>query len=117
MDAMPRGGSLRIRLSEAKGGVAATGSPAVRIEVEDTGEGIPPEMLGHIFDPMFTTKRMGTGAGLGLAICSQILQQHGGTIDVRSRPHEGTCFTITLPVDCRVQTAEAGVQPVLTHSA
>jgi two-component system, NtrC family, sensor kinase len=117
MDAMPRGGTLWIRLYAAENGVPGAGPPSVRIEVEDTGEGIPPEMLGHIFDPMFTTKRMGTGAGLGLAICSQILQQHGGTIEARSRLHEGTCFTITLPVDCRAQTPERGAQPVLTHSA
>jgi two-component system, NtrC family, sensor kinase len=117
MDAMPQGGTLWIRLSAAESSVPGAGTPAVRIEVEDTGEGIPPEMLGHIFDPMFTTKRIGTGAGLGLAICSQILQQHGGTIEVRSCLHEGTCFTITLPVDCRAQTTEAGAQPVLTHSA
>jgi two-component system NtrC family sensor kinase len=116
MDAMPRGGTLRIRLSEAQSNATSSGAPAVRIEVEDTGEGIPPEMLGHIFDPMFTTKRIGTGAGLGLAICNQILQQQGGNIEVRSRPHEGTCFAITLPVDCRAQT-EIGVQPVLTQSA
>lgn len=116
MDAMPRGGTLRIRLWEPESNVTGSAAPTVRIEVEDTGEGIPPEMLEHIFDPMFTTKRMGTGAGLGLAICNQILQQHGGNIEVRSRLRKGTCFTITLPVDCRVQT-EIGAQPVLTHSA
>ena len=117
MDAMPRGGTLRIRLSKAENGLAGAEAPAARIEVQDTGEGIPPEMQGHIFDPMFTTKRMGTGAGLGLAICRQILQQHGGTIEVSSRLREGTCFTITLPEDCRVTTVEASAQPVLTHSA
>jgi two-component system, NtrC family, sensor kinase len=111
MDAMPQGGAIELRLSEPEG--AAEG--ALRVEVEDTGEGIPPEMLGHIFDPMFTTKRMGTGAGLGLAICKQIIQQHGGTIEVKSRRHRGTCFTITLPADCRVP-AEAAA-PALAHSA
>ncbi|HUY15154.1 MAG TPA: ATP-binding protein [Terriglobia bacterium] len=97
MDAMPRGGSLKIRLS-----YAASGDPAqVTVELEDSGEGIAEETLLHIFDPMFTTKRMGTGAGLGLAICDQIVRQHGGEISVRSKPHQGTCFTISLPVDCR----------------
>lgn len=113
MDAMPQGGRIELRLSEPED--AAEGAATLRVEVEDTGEGIPPEMLGHIFDPMFTTKRMGTGAGLGLAICKQIIQQHGGTIEVKSRRHRGTCFTITLPADCRV-TAEAAA-PALAHPA
>lgn len=100
MDAMPQGGHLHLRLSVPEG----SGEPTtVRVEVEDTGEGIAPETLSHIFDPMFTTKRMGTGAGLGLAICKQIVQQHGGTIEVRSHPHQGACFTMVLPVDSRVQ--------------
>ncbi|HEV2175642.1 MAG TPA: ATP-binding protein [Terriglobia bacterium] len=106
MDAMPRGGTLRLRLKYPVGGAphraAPEGTkPAVGIEVEDTGEGIPREMLVHIFDPMFTTKRIGTGAGLGLAICQQIVQQHGGTIAVESEPHRGTQFTLVLPLDCR----------------
>ncbi|HEY6293047.1 MAG TPA: ATP-binding protein [Terriglobia bacterium] len=115
MDATPRGGELRIRLTGVDAGSASSESPSVKVEVEDTGEGISPETLRHIFDPMFTTKLMGTGAGLGLAICKQIVQQHGGTIEVRSHLHEGTCFRITLPVDCRART-EAPV-PQLTHSA
>ena len=113
MDAMPRGGNLRLR-------VAADGDPAraefVQIEVEDTGEGIPEETLGHIFDPMFTTKRIGTGAGLGLAICQQIVQQHGGTIAVRSHVHQGTCFTINLPLEGS-PAAEVPGLAALTHSA
>ncbi len=113
MDAMPRGGHLYLRLKAPE---PVNGEqPVVRVEVEDTGEGIAPEMLGHIFDPMFTTKRMGTGAGLGLAICKQIIQQHGGTIEVSSRVHEGARFTITLPVDCRARTETPA--PALAHSA
>jgi signal transduction histidine kinase len=73
----------------------------VAIEFEDTGSGIPLETLEHIFEPMFTTKQIGTGAGLGLAICDQIVRQHGGTITVESEPARGTRFTITLPIDCR----------------
>jgi two-component system NtrC family sensor kinase len=112
MDAMPRGGRLHIRLSVPP---ADTGEPStVRVEVEDTGEGIAPETLAHIFDPMFTTKRMGTGTGLGLAICKQIVQQHGGTIEATSRLHRGACFTVVLPVDCRVRTETSA--PALAHS-
>lgn len=112
MDAMPRGGHLHVRLKAPQ---PVNGEPpAVRVEVEDTGEGIAPETLGHIFDPMFTTKRMGTGAGFGLAICKQIIQQHGGTIEASSKPHEGACFTITLPVDCRPRTETPA--PALVHS-
>ena len=93
---MPRGGELRLRLRHP-----AEGDPReVSIEVEDTGEGIAPETLAHIFEPMFTTKRMGTGAGLGLAICDQIVRQHGGVIRATSRIKQGTVFTIVLPLDC-----------------
>ncbi len=97
MDAMPRGGELELRLRYPANGDASE----VAVEVADTGEGIPPETLVRIFEPMFTTKRMGTGAGLGLAICDQIVRQHGGTIQVESELSRGTRFRIVLPVDCR----------------
>jgi two-component system, NtrC family, sensor kinase len=97
MDAMPRGGELRFRLRYPANGEARE----VAIEIEDTGEGIPAETLARIFEPMFTTKRMGTGAGLGLAICDQIVRQHGGVIRAESRVKQGTVFTIILPLDCR----------------
>jgi len=97
MDAMPHGGELRLRLRHPANGAARE----VAIEIEDTGEGIPPETLAHIFEPMFTTKRIGTGAGLGLAICDQIVRQHGGVIRAQSRVKHGTVFTIILPLDCR----------------
>jgi signal transduction histidine kinase len=69
---------------------------AVEIRVSDTGEGISPENLDKIFDPFFTTKKNGTG--LGLAITHGIIEQHGGTIEVKSTPGQGTQFFITLPV-------------------
>lgn len=97
MDAMPRGGQLRITLR-----ASANGDPReLAVELTDDGVGMSPETLAHIFDPMFTTKRIGTGAGLGLAICDQIVRQHGGTIQVESQPGRGTRFAIILPVDCR----------------
>ena len=97
MDAMPGGGDLKICLNRAAG----SAQREVVVEFADTGEGIAPETLARIFEPMFTTKRMGTGAGLGLAICDQIIRQHGGTIQAESELKRGTRFTIVLPVDCR----------------
>ena len=118
MDAMPAGGELRLRLryparDAADGGPARAADRApdaaeVAVEVSDTGHGIKPEMLSRIFEPMFTTKHMGTGAGLGLAICEQIIRQHGGTIQVESELRRGTTFRITLPVDCRQKAETAG---------
>ena len=55
---------------------------AVRVEVEDNGKGIPPEVLPKIFDPFFTTKDVGQGTGLGLSIVYKIIASHGGKIDV-----------------------------------
>ncbi|MGD0225324.1 MAG: ATP-binding protein [Terriglobia bacterium] len=96
-DAMPRGGQLHISLRAC--GPAEL--PEVEVVVTDTGTGIARETLAHIFDPMFTTKQIGTGAGLGLAICDQIVRQHAGTIHAASAPDQGTTFTIRLPLDCR----------------
>jgi two-component system, NtrC family, sensor kinase len=97
MDAMPHGGGLRLRLRYPAPG----DGDQVAVEVEDIGVGINAETLAHIFEPMFTTKNIGTGAGLGLAIADQIVRQHAGSITVESQPGHGTCFTISLPVDCR----------------
>ena len=73
----------------------------MEVTVTDSGTGMARETLAHIFDPMFTTKQIGTGAGLGLAICDQIVRQHSGTIHATSAPDHGTTFTIRLPLDCR----------------
>ncbi len=70
----------------------------VWIEVKDNGPGISPEVLKKIFDPFFTTKDPGTGTGLGLSVSTNIIQQHGGTLDVDSTVGVGTTFTITLPI-------------------
>ncbi|AWN36912.1 hybrid sensor histidine kinase/response regulator [Methylobacterium radiodurans] len=105
-DAMPGGGKLFIRTTN----VADPGPDAVAdgrggpppgdhvlIEVQDTGEGIPPEIMEKIFEPFFTTKEIGKGTGLGLSTVFGIVKQSGGTIDVQSVVGEGTVFKIYLP--------------------
>ncbi len=70
----------------------------VRVEVEDTGPGIPKEALGKIFDPFYSTKPPGEGTGLGLAICLRILESYGGRIHVQSQEGQGATFTFLLPI-------------------
>jgi signal transduction histidine kinase len=89
-DAMPGGGTLVL-------GVAQEGDRAV-LSVRDTGTGIAPEVLPRIYDAFFTTKSEVSGVGLGLSVTYGIVQQHKGTIDVRSTPGEGTEFVVRLPV-------------------
>ncbi len=73
--------------------------PGVVIEITDSGQGIAPEVLPKVFDLFFTTKSSEKGNGLGLAICQEIAQAHGGTIHVSSKPKEGTRVDILLPVE------------------
>lgn len=70
----------------------------IRIEVRDTGRGIPPEVLPRIFDPFFTTKTVGMGTGLGLSICQDIVHRMGGEIRVESVVDEGSTVTVMLPL-------------------
>jgi PAS domain S-box-containing protein len=81
--------------------VVSTDGTRVLISISDSGPGIPADVLPHIFDPFFTTKGVGQGTGLGLAITYGIVQEHGGTIQVRNRPEGGAEFTIDLPAAVR----------------
>ncbi len=92
IDAMPDGGRLRVR-------AALENDPdQVVISVGDTGPGISPENLPNIFEPFFTTKREGHGVGLGLSTVFGIMQDHGGRVEVDSRPGEGATFRLIFPV-------------------
>ncbi|MBI3995181.1 MAG: GAF domain-containing protein [Nitrospirae bacterium] len=73
-------------------------SDQILISIRDNGPGIAPEHLPKIFEPFFTTKEVGRGTGLGLSLSYGIIKQHRGTIRVESRPGQGACFTIELPI-------------------
>lgn len=87
-DAMPNGGGITISVSRD--------ADRLRLQVADNGAGIPPDVLPQIFEPLFTTKRSGTG--LGLAVVQQIVSRHGGSIHVDSTVGRGTVFSLVLPV-------------------
>lgn len=86
----PQGGRLVVKTKPGE-------ADSVRVEVCDTGHGIPQEHLEQLFDPFFTTKSDGRGTGLGLAIVHDIVNAHGGTISVQSEVGIGTTFTLELP--------------------
>jgi signal transduction histidine kinase len=89
-DAMETGGVLVIR--------TLSGGDTARVEVADSGPGIPPEHLRRIFDPFFTTKGSRKGTGLGLSVTYGIVKEHGGSIGVDSRPGRGTRFQLEFPL-------------------
>jgi two-component system NtrC family sensor kinase len=91
VEAMPQGGALTLRTRAGPEGM-------VTVQIQDTGAGIPPENLGKMFTPFFTTKPIGKGTGLGLAISYGIIKLHRGQINVQSQVEQGTTFTIMLPI-------------------
>jgi PAS domain S-box-containing protein len=96
VQAMPRGGELTLR-------TAAVGGNLIRLEVRDTGVGIPAEHLQDIFNPFYTTKAPGQGTGLGLSVVHSILRRYRGEIRVASAVGVGTTFTIDLPCQCHAE--------------
>ncbi|WP_434384399.1 ATP-binding protein [Melittangium boletus] len=103
LHASPEKGLVTLRLSTPdavppKAGPTATAAPCALIEVIDRGSGIGPENLQKIFEPFFTTKPVGEGTGLGLPVSLEIVREHGGWLDVRSTPGEGTHFSLFLPL-------------------
>jgi PAS domain S-box-containing protein len=118
-DAMPKSGRILISLAAATVSAAeAESKPETRagsfvlLQVEDTGCGIPPENIPHIYEPFFTTKEVGRGTGLGLATVFGIVKQHRGWIEVESQVGIGTTFKIYLPVAARPNLAPAPKQAI-----
>jgi signal transduction histidine kinase len=95
IDAMPNGGNLTI---EALLKPVDSAARSLAITVTDDGNGIDEADLGKIFQPFFSAKK-GKGIGLGLSICNRIIENHGGTIAVESKPGKGTSFRILLPLE------------------
>jgi signal transduction histidine kinase len=97
IQAMPEGGYLTISTSVAKGiRVRDAKKDTVRIDIKDTGIGIPKENLKKLFTPFFTTKEKGKGVGLGLSVVHGIIGKHKGKIEVESEQDVGTTFSIYL---------------------
>ncbi len=109
IDSMPEGGRLALRVSEPD-----RRRGRVRVEVGDTGCGIPEQERRSIFEPFFTTKEPGSGTGLGLAVVARIVEAHEGTVEVDSTPGEGTTFAIELPLAEEAPSAQP-VETILTQ--
>jgi len=106
IQAMPQGGRLTVATGLTRVPNEYFVEPDyLEIEFTDTGCGIPPENMGKVFDPFFSTKDPGQGTGLGLAVCARIVQLHNGTIDVRSEVGKGSTFSVKLPV-CTQEATE-----------
>jgi two-component system, cell cycle sensor histidine kinase and response regulator CckA len=121
-DAMADGGKLTVKTanvtSDETAHLSYKGMPAadyVRIDISDTGTGIPAEIVDKIFEPFFSTKEVGKGTGLGLSTVYGIVKQTGGFVYVDSRPGEGTSFRIFLPR--YLQEAEAAPEPLAANGA
>ncbi len=104
-DAMPNGGllAIEVQVEHAAGRKLQKYGPHkkgdyVLITVRDTGTGMDDKTITHIYEPFFTTKEVGKGTGLGLAIVYSVIQQHEGCVEVRSKPGEGTTFSVYLPL-------------------
>jgi len=104
-DAMPQGGRITIETANERPPRGASApstdappiTPDVVLRVTDTGEGMDEQTQARVFEPFFTTKKAGAGTGLGLATVYGIVRQHGGQIELRSAPHQGTTFSVYLP--------------------
>ena len=94
-ESIDRAGTITLRARVGHERLNGQSRPAVILEVEDTGKGIPAEVQNRLFDPFFSTKAGGTG--LGLALAARIVQKHGGDLRFRTRVNHGTIFGVVLP--------------------
>lgn len=95
VDAMPGGGTVQLTARPAE--ESTPNGPWWELRFQDSGQGIPAELIGQVFRPMFTTKPEGKGTGLGLSICREIVRGHGGEIRIESTEGAGTTVVFTLP--------------------
>ncbi len=105
------GGVLEVTL-DCPDGLAPDLGPVVRLTVRDTGPGIAEDVLQRVFEPYFTTKPVGEGSGLGLAVVHGIVTELGGRISVTSRPGQGTAFEVLLPRTAGPEGRDRGREPV-----
>jgi len=103
VDAMERGGTLTLRTHRDPGG-------GVSLAVEDTGEGMAPEVLQKAMEPFYTTKPLGKGTGLGLSMVFGTMKAHGGTLELRSAPGEGTAAALRFPAARVLEAPSEAVQ-------
>jgi len=103
IQAMPGGGRLElgfhIEYSHPSSQKNAQEQKCIVLHIKDEGGGISKDNINHLFEPFFTTKHVGEGTGLGLSISYEIVREHGGWIDVKSKVGEGSCFTIYIPLE------------------
>jgi PAS domain S-box-containing protein len=118
-DAMPDGGSLTLSAANltldaafASGNIDARPGPHVMLRVQDTGEGIAPDIIDRIFEPFFTTKDVSKGTGLGLSTSLAIVKSHGGFLRVESTPGRGSMFSVWLPAQAAPRRDPARVTQV-----
>ena len=109
-DAMPDGGKLTITLADRRLDGPERVGDFVEIAVQDTGAGIPPDVLDRVFEPFFTTKEEGKGTGLGLSMIYGFAQQSGGHITIESEPGRGTTVRMFLPRTDQTAEAEAELE-------
>jgi two-component system cell cycle sensor histidine kinase/response regulator CckA len=122
-DAMPKGGEVAFELANRKFTSEEARPPRhpgefVQISVRDTGHGMSPEVLGRLFEPYFTTKEFGKGAGLGLSIANHVVVECGGWMEVESEPGRGSRFHVFLPRAMMAAPSKAESDtPALTGAA
>jgi len=113
LDAMPNGGLLMIKTQEVLPQSSSENGKWLKISITDTGIGITNESKKRIFDPFFSTKKIGEGTGLGLAICEKIIKEHSGRLEVKSEVGKGSTFFVFIPLPQGKETNEQDISSSL----